>query len=127
MDKLKVTTFLIIMLSIGSWNVRGVLYTSQYLNNVADKCDILAITEHWLTENTVQYMDKFKDSYEIGVTIREEQRGYRGEGGVAVLVKRSNSTSIRIHNSTCKDVIGVTISRDNCVDPNCCKCSIPFK
>lgn len=109
-------SILIIMISIGTWNIRGALYDCDYLTKVADNCDVLTLTEHWLTTNTETYLDKMADKFDCTVRVRSTQRGHRGEGGVAILVKQTHGSLVKVHDVACDDVIAVTISRRHCID-----------
>ena len=106
----------ILMLSICTWNIRGALYNRQHLDRVSDNCDILAVTEHWLTDNTRTYFDGMRDTFYSSVKVRNTQNGYRGEGGVAILVRKTNCASITTHSTEQDYITAITISRRNCVN-----------
>lgn len=89
---------LLLILSIGTCNIRSALNSHKYLNRIADNCDVIALTEHWLTENTQTYF-KPNDPLNPAVSIRSTQHRTRVEGEVAILVKVTCNHYVSIHKS----------------------------
>jgi hypothetical protein len=119
------TTILILILCVGTWNIRGALYTRQYLDKLTEECDVLAITEHWLTEHTKPYLDKSHEQFEVAMKVKCVQVGHRGEGGVAILARKLQSATIRELIIDSDSVTGVKISRPNCTDMVILYCILP--
>ena len=104
------------MLSIATWNIRGVLYNSAHLEKLTETCDVLTLTEHWLTEHTRAYMDIMRDTHDCAVTLKSAQTSRRGEGGVAILVKKTLSHTVYLHETSSERHCAVTIQREHCAD-----------
>lgn len=81
---------IIIMLTISTWNVRGIMSSTQKLIELLPDTDIFVITEHWLCTKNLTYLDKLHDDFKV-VALPTEEIGqyYRGSGGVAVFYRSS--------------------------------------
>lgn len=108
-------------LSIGSYNVRGAMYNSLYIDILLKRynIDLLAIQEHKLHSHNKSFLDLINSDYLSITTCNQSLDPYSwncyGKGGVSILVKKSllmNITPMNFEN--CDDrICGVIFKPDN--------------
>ena len=74
---------------ISCWNTRGYLTSIPYFKQLLTRCDILAISEHWIFENRLFKLSQITDSHycfaqSTKLASAEEYGTGRGQGGVAI-------------------------------------------
>ena len=82
------------VISIASWNSRGMLTSIPYLNILMKENDIIAISEHWLHANCLHKLldisDEFHCISRASKHSSAEQYGVRrGQGGVALFWRKT--------------------------------------
>ena len=97
-------------LKITCWNARGYLTSVPYLRKILNRTDVLAISEHWLHNNRLNYLNKISDSHYVFArasnSCTAESFGHgRGQGGVAIFWRKTipgfSKVSDIIHDRAC--------------------------
>ena len=101
-------------LRLACWNSRGIVAALPYLNKLMERCDVIAIAEHWLHENRLNVlMDVSKDFNMIARASKFADAGSygssRGQGGVALLWRKSLSNVTPISKITHDRVCGIRV------------------
>ena len=81
-------------LRISCWNARGYLSSIPYLRKLLIRSDVLAISEHWLPSNRLNFLSKITESHYVFARSSNACTGEsldhgRGQGGVAIFWRKS--------------------------------------
>ena len=86
------------MVSIMSWNVRGIISSTMCLSSLLEPvdCDIVVISEHKLKSESAMYLDSIHRDY-FSITKIDQSTNdpspvtpnFVGKGGVAFMIKKS--------------------------------------
>ena len=79
-------------LKITCWNCSGIYSNFIYARNLLKKTDLLALSEHWLYNNELNFLDGLDDQfcyYASSSKLNDNIRRWRrGQGGVALLWRK---------------------------------------
>ena len=112
--------FILVMVVIMAWNVRGIISSTPCLSTLLDRenCDIAIITEHKLKSEIKTYLDSVHSDFYSFVKIDDSDPVHgigttysTGKGGVAIMCRKSLSFSIKeIPCPESNRIIGVELS-----------------
>lgn len=96
-----------------TWNVTGIMSSCKYLCNVLHdhKIDICGISEHWLFEKDIFFLDKIDPAY-VSHSVSDNDLKLPnnrkvGKGGVAILWNKQLSNKISILQIDSDRIVGV--------------------
>ena len=101
-------------ITISSWNSRGLVAALPYLNKLMLTSDIITISEHWLQENRLNVLLEISNDFNV-VARSSKHAGagsygsIRGQGGVALLWRKSLAHITPISNLTHDRICGVRV------------------
>ena len=106
------------LISIASWNSRGMLTSIPYLNNLMKENDIIAISEHWQHANCLHKLLNISDEFycisRASKHSSSEQYGVRrGQGGVAIFWRKSLSGISPISEITHDRICGLRLQTES--------------
>ena len=89
---------------ISCWNCRGIYGNYKYAKTILNQVDIMAISEHWLYEDELYFLNELnnefgcyaKSSFENNINYRWR----RGQGGVALLWNKSKISVQKIYTNS---------------------------
>ena len=103
-------------LNIMCWNARGIMTSTPYLAQClkTHNVDICGISEHWLRECNLCYLDSIDNQYTgFGKAVTEtdpERYNCNQRGGVAILYRKNIEWCIKELNIDDDRIIGVQIN-----------------
>ena len=95
---------------IACWNMRGFASSIPYLRSLCNRADVIAISEHWLHDNKLRLLEEVSDKFlycaqASRFSPSENYGTKRGQGGVAILWRKSlggvSQISDNIHDRMC--------------------------
>ena len=97
---------------ITCWNSRGMVAAIPYLNKLLETSDIIALSEHWLQNNRLNVLMEVSDKFNVlARSSKHADSGsygsVRGQGGVALLWRKSLGCVTPIANMVHDRVCGV--------------------
>lgn len=101
---LSLIKFILLMVFIMAWNVRGIISSTLCLSSFLDRenCDIAILTEHKLKSETKTYSDSIHSDFNSFVKTDDSDlvqcigTSYKtGKGGVVIMCRKSLSFSIK--------------------------------
>ena len=110
-DKGKTSSFL----SIGCYNIKGAMRNVMYLDKLLNeyKLDICVISEHWLFEESLGFLDSVSSNYlSYGIsdcTLNPLDPYRRGKGGVAIMWKDNLTPNIKKIDCDNDRLIGISL------------------
>lgn len=103
-------------LTVACFNVRGIMPSTCYLSDLLQKhdIDICAISEHWLFEDNLDYMNSICKDYTSVGKCDNSADPYsiprRGKGGVAFIYKEHLDSSIHVLPIDNDRIIGIQVN-----------------
>ena len=101
-------------LSIAAWNSRGMVAAIPYLRELMRHNDVISISEHWLHANRLRCLDEISSDFNViaRASAHADAGSYgssRGQGGVALLWRKSLSGVSPILEITHDRICGIRI------------------
>ena len=100
-------------INIMSWNATGIMSSASYLSNSlkAKQIDICGISEHWLYEKDLVFLDQIDSNYKSHAVsvfdLKSPGRRRVGKGGVAILWHRKLDKSVTALSFDDDKIIGI--------------------
>ena len=84
-------------LTVSAWNCRDLTCAAPYINHLAESCDIIVLSEHWLWPHSLHKLDDLASGFSsYGCSdkrLNMDSNLTRGCGGVAILWKENLSVT----------------------------------
>ena len=105
-------------LSIAAWNSRGLVASVPYLRELMRSNDIICLSEHWLISNRLNSLGEISDDFNViaRASAHSDASKYgitRGQGGVAILWRKSLSGISPMEQITHDRVCGIRTQTDS--------------
>ena len=107
-------------LNILTWNATGIMSSATYLTDCLyrNKKDICGISEHWLYEKDLQFLNQLDISYAVADSdLKCPSKRRMGKGGVALLWHRKYDRCISPLSLDDDRIIGIKfeVNTENCI------------
>ena len=117
-------------LTITAYNSRGLSLSIPYIRDILGSCDVLCISEHWLHPNRTNKLNELGNDIEFCVRsscyASSENYGVkRGQGGVAIVWKKSLGGISEFKDLTNDRICGVRMQTSSGAILNILSCYLP--
>ena len=79
-------------MNIACWNCGGIKSNFVYIKKLLESVDVLALSEHWLYEDELSFLDNLHNDFLYHAKVSERNnintRWRRGQGGVAIVWRK---------------------------------------
>ncbi len=106
-------------LSLGSYNARGIMYSTLFVADLLQTydLDILAVQEHWLFPDHLSFLNSIHPNYK-GVAVSDKRldpyvMNRYGKGGVGLMMKTSLYRTVQELSIESDRIIGIRVSTSN--------------
>ena len=98
-------------INILSWNIRGIMHGTATLCKYLDTCDIIGVTEHWLSDRNRDFIGSLDDRFDCAVKTQPTVSS-RGAGGIALLYRKTLTDNIELIDTYINCSLAVTLRID---------------
>ena len=98
-------------INILSWNIRGIMHGTATLCKYLDTCDIIGVTEHWLSDRNRDFIGSLDDRFDCAVKTQTTISNRRA-GGIALLYRKTLTDNVELIDTDSNCSLAVTLRID---------------